>query len=87
MIFGACEQIITNQQIGVLLRIVGVQALIEAMIELILQVLVLLAICDVLGNFAEEGDGAVEHHLPLQCEATREVLPPHFLADPVPPLC
>lgn len=87
MIFRAREQVIAKQQVRVFLQIVGFKALVESVVELVLQLLILLAICDVRENFAEEGDRAVEHHLPLQGEATREILPPHFLADPVPPLC
>lgn len=47
MIFRPGEQVIADQKVRVLLRAVHLQALVEAMIELVLQLLVLIAVVDV----------------------------------------
>lgn len=87
VVFRAGEQVVAKQQVSVLLGVVQFQALIKAMVEFVLQLLVLLADADVLLDLAEDDNGPVKQHLALEGEAASEVFPPHLLADLAPPLC
>lgn len=73
------DEIVANQNVGVFLVLIELRAVEQPYVEAELQSGLVLAGPDLLLQFPEDGDSALEQRLPLNGELAREFLAPQLL--------